>query len=75
MTTQRLATSRPGVFAEIDARFIPNLLGALRRAWSRNRVYSRTHAELRALSIRQREDLGFAGRDLAAIAREATVNT
>lgn len=69
MTT--LATSRPGVFAESDARFIPNLLAPLRRALSDMLLYRRTLAELRALTTRQREDIGLARRDLAAIAHRA----
>lgn len=69
MTT--IASSRSGVFADPEARFLPNLLGALRRAWSDALLYRRTLSELRQLNKRELEDLGLAGRDLAAIAHRA----
>lgn len=72
MTTATRAPFRPEVFADFDARSIRGLLAPLHRAWTDRRTYLRSLAELRALSIRQREDLGIAGLDLADIAHRAT---
>jgi uncharacterized protein YjiS (DUF1127 family) len=48
-----------------------SLIDTLRRAWRNHATYQRTRAELTALEIREREDIGLAGHDPAAIAREA----
>lgn len=69
MTT--LAQSRRGLFAETETGFATNSLSRLRRTLSDTLLYRRTLAELRALNARQRDDLGFTGRDLAAIAHRA----
>ena len=74
MTTTSLDMSRPGVHAGIDARFSANPLAPLLRKWTERQLYRRTFAELSALSIRQREDIGFAGHDIAEIARTAARN-
>jgi uncharacterized protein YjiS (DUF1127 family) len=52
-------------------RLIPQLMAAVDRAWRRHRTYRETQAQLRALSIREREDVGLAGADVDAVAREA----
>ncbi len=70
MTHAAYASSRPGVFADAE-RTVLSHAAALRNALAEYRLHRRTVAELRALSIRQREDLGFAGEDLAEIARAA----
>lgn len=50
---------------------LSRLAGSWRQAWRRRRLERRTRAELHALSIREREDIGLAGADLDAVAREA----
>ncbi len=70
MTTAESAPSR--LLADRDERPALSPLAALRRAWTDQRTYRRSLAELRAMSIRQREDLGFAGLDLEAITHAAT---
>jgi uncharacterized protein YjiS (DUF1127 family) len=54
-----------------DERLIPQLLAAAGRAWQRHRTYRENQAQLRRLSIREREDVGLAGADVDAVAREA----
>jgi uncharacterized protein YjiS (DUF1127 family) len=71
MTAQFLNASSPAV----GERRVPQVLAALGRAWRQYRSYRQTQAELRALSIRQREDVGLAGADLEAVAREAVYKT
>ena len=46
-------------------------LARVARAWRTYRVYRATAAELRALSVRERDDIGLAGADLDAVARKA----
>lgn len=70
MAQATLSPSRPGVFSDAEQTININVAG-LRRRLGEYRTYRRTLAELRALSIRQREDLGFAGLDMADIARAA----
>ncbi len=67
MTAQSLNASSPAA----GARLIPEVLAAPGRAWRRYRTYRQTQAALRALSIREREDVGLAGADVDAVAREA----
>lgn len=69
MTTAMLAPFRPGAFNDESA-----FDGILSRAAARLAAYAkyrRTLAELRALTERQREDLGFAGKDIEAVAHAA----
>ena len=46
-------------------------LSGLRDAWARRRVYSRTYAELNALSTRDLEDLGINRCMISRLAHEA----
>ncbi len=69
MTTALLAPFRPGAFAGPERADGP--IARLRAALAGRMAFRRTLAELQGLSIRQREDLGFAGLDLAAVARGA----
>ncbi len=66
--------SRPGIFADAE-RILNTEAGKLREALARRRVYRRTLAELRALPMRQLEDIGYAGADLAAVARAAVARS
>lgn len=70
MTTATFAPNRPGVFTRRGER-IASPLDSLQRAWRDYRAYRSALAELRALSIRQREDLGTVGYKPEAIARAA----
>ncbi|MBA3324365.1 MAG: DUF1127 domain-containing protein [Rhodobacteraceae bacterium] len=71
MTTITYRPTRPGVFA--DAEQVANgWLTQLHGALAARRVYRRTLAELRALSMRQREDIGIAGLDEKPLARAAS---
>lgn len=71
MTTATFAPSRPGVLAGGDELNLPNPIAQLRRAWATYRDYRKTLAELRAMTVRQHEDLGIAGLDLKAVAQRA----
>jgi uncharacterized protein YjiS (DUF1127 family) len=69
MTTAMLAPFRPGAFNPESA-----FDGILARAAAKLATYAeyrRTLAELRALTDRQREDLGLAGLDVKAVAHSA----
>ncbi len=70
MTTAAFATSRPGVF-ERRGEPAADALASLKRAWRDHRAYRAALAQLRALSIEQREDLGIAGYEPEAVARAA----
>jgi uncharacterized protein YjiS (DUF1127 family) len=64
-------TARPAVF---DAeRGLKAVLSPLVRKIADWRIYRDAVRELRALSIRQREDIGLAGLDMTAVARKATL--
>jgi len=68
MTT--IASSRPGFFAVGER--TDGIIATLRRTLAEYLDYRRTLAQLRALSIRQRDDLGIAGLDMQDVARAAT---
>ena len=71
MTTTMFRHARPGLFASAE-QVAAGLPTRLRGALAARRVYRRTLAELDALSIRQRDDIGIAGLDLKALARVAS---
>lgn len=71
MTTATLATNRAD-FARIE-RTIDGLIERIARKIAERRAYRRTLKTLRAMDMRQREDLGFAGLDLRAIARSGRI--
>jgi uncharacterized protein YjiS (DUF1127 family) len=52
-------------------RLVPQTLASLAQAWQRYRSYRATSAQLNGLSIREREDIGLAGHDVDAVARDA----
>mgnify|MGYP000855396388 CR=1 FL=1 len=68
---KQAAFARPGMF-DGGERLALGLVARLRGALDDYRTYRRTMTELGALTARQREDAGFAGLDLKAIARDAT---
>ena len=70
MTTATFAPSRPDVQGRGGER-ISQTLAALKRAWRNHRAYRGALAQLRALDIRQREDLGIAGFEPETVARAA----
>lgn len=47
------------------------LTDSLRQVWRNYVTYQRTLAELNALDVREREDIGLAGLDLEAVAKDA----
>jgi uncharacterized protein YjiS (DUF1127 family) len=57
--------------AEIERRG-NGLLDQLRQQWRTYRTYRETLHALEVMEVRHREDIGLAGADLAAVAREAT---
>jgi uncharacterized protein YjiS (DUF1127 family) len=69
MTTSTIGASRSTVLAYAEQ--ANGIFARMRDAIESRRVYRRTLEELRALPERQREDLGFAGADLRAVARAA----
>lgn len=71
MTIAHTAPSRRGVAAEAGQPLLRDLIAPLREAWSKRRAYRTALHDLRALDVRQRDDLGVAGLDLAAVARKA----
>lgn len=60
------STRSPALFAPIA-----NAFSAVRNAWTRSRVYTRTHAELSALSTRELNDLGISRSMISRLAHEA----
>ena len=70
MTQALYLPSRPGVFGDAE-RTVAAKAAGLRQALARYIEYRRTLSELRALSLRQREDIGFAGLDMTDVARSA----
>lgn len=68
MTQALNVAYRPGIFADVE-RTLNTQAGRLRKALADHRLHRRTLAELRALSMRQLEDIGYAGADLDAVAR------
>jgi uncharacterized protein YjiS (DUF1127 family) len=71
MSTTHIKLARPAV---LDAeRNLKAVLSPLFRKIADWRIYRHAVRELRALSVRQREDIGLAGLDMAAIARKATL--
>ena len=50
---------------------LSGLVGALRTAWQRRRIYRRTYAELSALSTRELSDLGISRGMISRLAQEA----
>jgi uncharacterized protein YjiS (DUF1127 family) len=59
---------RPGIYVDVE-QTLNSYAGRLRKALADHRRYRRTLAQLRALSMRQIEDIGYAGADLASVAR------
>lgn len=70
MTQALSVASRPGVFADAEQTLNASV-ASLRKAFATYRLHRRTLSELRRLSQRQLDDLGFADVDLATIARAA----
>ncbi len=70
MTIATHAPFRPGIFAA-GASADQGFFASLRAALERYLDYRRTLAQLRTLSIRQRDDVGIAGLDLKSVARAA----
>ena len=71
MTTTTFTPSRPGLLVEAD-RLASRWLTQVRSALAARRAFRRTLAELDALNMRQREDIGIAGLDTTEIARAAS---
>lgn len=71
MTMADFAQHRPGAAADRSFGFT-NLTAAWVRAWNDYRAYRSALRELRGLSLREREDVGIVGLDLAQVARAAT---
>lgn len=70
MSTAHSSLARPAVFADAE-RGITAFLSGIARMIEDRRTFRSTLRDLRALSIRQRDDLGIAGLDMKAVAREA----
>lgn len=71
MTQALYLPSRPGVFGQAE-RTVATKAAGLRKALARYLDYRRTLSELRALSPRQRDDIGLADLDMTDVARSAT---
>jgi uncharacterized protein YjiS (DUF1127 family) len=70
MTTAAFAPSRFGVLGAGERTEL-GILAPIWKALEDWRTYRRTLQALRALDMRQREDLGIAGLDMKAVARDA----
>ncbi len=71
MTTANSVPLHSGVVAGVDERALTAPAETFRSNLARYRSYRRGLAELQRLDVRQLDDLGFAGLDLAAVARSA----
>lgn len=73
MTQALNIAAHPGIFADAE-QTLNSGTAKIRKALADYRLYRRTLSELRALGMRQIEDIGFAGADLETVARASVAN-